>query len=125
MAPRQPAVPADAAAHHVGSAVWVAEGGDGGETAIGGAPLRPKTPTRWVRGTVRAVTPAGLTVETEDGSVIEGAHPDACPLQNTRDDALDDLVRADFLHEPGCVCDFFSFGGSPPASTAAASRLAP
>jgi len=27
-----------------------------------------------------------------------------CFLQNERDDTVDDLVRSDFLHEPGYVC---------------------
>ena len=57
-----------------------------------------------LRGSVRAVAgPASaprLTVEAEDGTTLEADAAD-CPLQNGRDDTLDDLVKADFLHEPG------------------------
>ena len=41
-----------------------------------------------------------LKVQTEDGTSIEAAASECC-LQNERDDTVDDLVRSDFLHEPG------------------------
>lgn len=44
--------------------------------------------------------PAQLTVRTEDGTVVTIAASECC-LQNERDDTVDDLVRSDFLHEPG------------------------
>lgn len=43
---------------------------------------------------------AVLSVQTEDGGLIE-AQASECCLQNERDDTVDDLVRSDFLHEPG------------------------
>ena len=41
-----------------------------------------------------------LAVRSEDGAVIQ-AIASECYLQNERDDTVDDLVRSDFLHEPG------------------------
>ena len=41
-----------------------------------------------------------LQVKTEDGTLLESLSSDCC-LQNERDDTVDDLVRSDFLHEPG------------------------
>ena len=103
------AADAQGSACHVGSAVWVAEGT--GSLAEGGpaVPSSRKKPGRWLKGTVVAVGTGGasnsssrsLTVETEDGRTLAGVPESDCPLQNSRDDTLDDLVRADFLHEPG------------------------
>lgn len=39
-------------------------------------------------------------VQTEEGTTIT-LPPLDCPLQNERDDTVDDLVKSDFLHEPG------------------------
>ena len=41
-----------------------------------------------------------LTVRTEDGAMLDALASECC-LQNERDDTVDDLVRSDFLHEPG------------------------
>lgn len=43
-----------------------------------------------------------LTVRTEDGVLLDALASDCC-LQNERDDTVDDLVRSDFLHEPGIL----------------------
>jgi myosin-5 len=45
---------------------------------------------------------AVLSVRTEDGALIETQASECC-LQNERDDTVDDLVRSDFLHEPGIL----------------------
>ncbi|KAK9829628.1 hypothetical protein WJX72_006968 [[Myrmecia] bisecta] len=42
-------------------------------------------------------------VETEEGSEYKGLKAADCPLQNERDDTVDDLVKSDFLHEPGIL----------------------
>ena len=78
--------------------MWVADGGDHGASAISAS--RPNRAARWVQGTVASLDGEALVVDLEDGRRLT-VSPDACPLQNTRDDALDDLTRADFLHEPG------------------------
>ncbi len=88
------------AAHHVGAPVWVADGGDHDRAGSAISAARPNRAARWVRGTVAALQGPDLVVEVEDGRRLV-VPPEACPLQNTRDDALDDLTRADFLHEPG------------------------
>lgn len=44
-----------------------------------------------------------LSVRTEDNIVATVPAVDCC-LQNERDDIVDDLVKSDFLHEPGYVC---------------------
>lgn len=63
----------------------------------------------WHRGVVQKVDPAleggetgVLVVETEDG-VVAHVPATACHLQNERDDIVDDLIRSDFLHEPGIL----------------------
>jgi len=86
-------------AHHVGSLVWVPEKG------VDGTLFRSKKVARWVRGRVAALRPGadgqpGLEVVTEEGATHVLAPADA-PLQNERDDTVDDLVKSDFLHEPG------------------------
>ena len=85
-------------AYHVGSQVWVPEKGTGDGTG-------KQKAARWVKGRVSAVKPDKeggtiLTVHTEEGAVYE-LKPTDCPLQNERDDTVDDLVKSDFLHEPG------------------------
>jgi myosin-5 len=79
--------------------VWVADGPP--KTT----PAGRTAPTTWLQATVTAVEgPPGdrlLTVATGDGRELARVRAADCPLQNARDDALDDLVRADFLHEPG------------------------
>ena len=41
-----------------------------------------------------------MQITTEDGATPM-LPPAECPLQNERDDTVDDLVKSDFLHEPG------------------------
>ena len=87
-------------AHHVGSLVWVPEKG------VDGTLFRSKKVARWVRGRVAALRPGAdgqlqLEVATEEGAV-HVLPPGEAPLQNERDDTVDDLVKSDFLHEPGC-----------------------
>lgn len=89
-------------AHHVGSLVWVPEKG------VDGTLFRSKKVARWVRGRVAALRPGAdgqlaLEVATEEG-VTHVLPPGEAPLQNERDDTVDDLVKSDFLHEPGCAC---------------------
>lgn len=84
-------------AYHAGSPVWVPEGLEQG-------PGKQKV-GRWVKGVVlktgvSATGATAVTVQTEDGSVREHLTEDL-PLQNERDDTVDDLVKSDFLHEPG------------------------
>jgi hypothetical protein len=62
----------------------------------------------WVKGSVTRVREEGrkgdevlLDIQTEEGRVLSGLSPDSCPLQNERDDAVEDLTASDFLHEPG------------------------
>lgn len=84
-------------AHHVGSLVWAPErnviDGQGRKKAAG-----------WVKGRVVAERKIAsgdvvLDVQTESGTL--SLTPAECPLQNERDDTVDDLVKSDFLHEPG------------------------
>ena len=117
---------------HVGSAVWVAEGMGSASEGGPAVPSSRKKPGRWLKGTVVAVgggaaaaaassSSRTLTVETEDGRTLAGIPESDCPLQNSRDDTLDDLVRADFLHEPGYASPF-SFSSLPCSSLC---RVAP
>ena len=60
---------------------------------------------RWVRGRVAGLRAGAdgqalLEVVTEEGAKHALA-PAEAPLQNERDDTVDDLVKSDFLHEPG------------------------
>lgn len=64
--------------------------------------------TRWVPATVTRVDVDAayggmvLSLNTPDGTLTNmPAH--ACPLRNERDDTIDDLVKSDFLHEPGIL----------------------
>ena len=41
-----------------------------------------------------------IEVQTEEGARLSVAALE-CPPQNERDDTVDDLVKSDFLHEPG------------------------
>ena len=91
---------ADSQAYHIGSLVWVPERSP--EQGLGKQKV-----LRWVKGQVAAVgrNSAGetvLSVQTEEGLVREH-RPEDLPLQNERDDTVDDLVKSDFLHEPGYV----------------------
>ncbi|KAI7836877.1 hypothetical protein COHA_009277 [Chlorella ohadii] len=92
----------DSAVFHAGSQVWVPI-----ETVAGLAPDGSKKKQRtWQRGVVEVVhqQPTGellLDVRTEQGQQLEGLPAADCCLQNERDDTVDDLVKSDFLHEPG------------------------
>ena len=44
-----------------------------------------------------------LEARTQDGTLLQLPATECC-LQNERDDTVDDLVKSDFLHEPGWVC---------------------
>lgn len=88
---------AGAQAYHEGTAVWVPERLDTG--------LGKQKVGRWVKGVVvgSQLDSEGLfrvTVKTEEGNIRQYAAADL-PLQNERDDTVDDLVKSDFLHEPG------------------------
>ena len=86
-------------AYHAGAAVWVADPASAKATPSG-----RRAPAVWLQGTVVALEGEGaslaLTVDVGGGRSLAAPAAD-CPLQNGRDDTLDDLVRADFLHEPG------------------------
>lgn len=59
---------------------------------------------RWVKGVVvksdASTKDSHVRVQTEGGAIREFS-PEELPLQNERDDTVDDLVKSDFLHEPG------------------------
>lgn len=87
-----------AQAYHPGSNVWVPE------TSPEPGNLRGKV-VRWVKGQIIGATNEGpngslLLVRTEEGHEHK-MRPSELPLQNERDDTVDDLVKSDFLHEPG------------------------
>ena len=86
-------------AHHVGASVWVPE------RAPGEGPTAKRKAARWVKGQVVFVgqnkaSERVLEVQTEENATAQ-YYPAECPLQNERDDTVDDLVKSDFLHEPG------------------------
>lgn len=77
---------------------------DGGGPVLSGAE-RAVQVARWVRGRVAGLRAGAdgqalLEVVTEEGAKHTLA-PAEAPLQNERDDTVDDLVKSDFLHEPG------------------------
>lgn len=89
---------AQTAAYHAGAQVWV---------PVKGPPdaLGRKGAARWVKGRVTVVSTEKngtslVEVLTEENQVLTLKAAD-CPLQNERDDTVDDLVKSDFLHEPG------------------------
>eukprot|EP00891_Asterochloris_glomerata_P005032 jgi/Astpho2/5032/e_gw1.00071.58.1_t len=62
---------------------------------------------RWVKGQVVALGAGAngsplIEVQTEEGARLSVAALE-CPPQNERDDTVDDLVKSDFLHEPGIL----------------------
>ncbi|KAK9796643.1 hypothetical protein WJX73_007169 [Symbiochloris irregularis] len=86
-------------AYHPGCPVWVPEKAQGPDGNLKAA--------RWLKGKVVSLVrgPDGtglLEVQTEEGTTVTLA-PLECPLQNERDDTVDDLVKSDFLHEPGIL----------------------
>ncbi|KAK9837064.1 hypothetical protein WJX84_005883 [Apatococcus fuscideae] len=90
---------ASAQAHHVGASVWVPE------RLSGEGPNTKRKAARWVKGQVIFVgqnkaNELVLEVQTEEVGTAQ-YYPAECPLQNERDDTVDDLVKSDFLHEPG------------------------
>lgn len=83
------------------------EGGDiKGTDMLYGAKKKIK---RWAPGRVKAIHTVlddpdspQLDIEVDDTlEVLTGLHISDCPLRNERDDTVDDLVKSDFLHEPG------------------------
>ena len=90
---------ASTAAYHVGAQVWVPVKGAQDLTGKRGA-------GRWVKGRVTSISTDRnginiIEVQTEEMQELALKASD-CPLQNDRDDTVDDLVKSDFLHEPGC-----------------------
>jgi myosin-5 len=86
-------------AHHVGSLVWAPE------QNVTDAQGRKKA-AGWVKGRVvaeRKSTSGQAILDVQTDSGIFTLTPAECPLQNERDDTVDDLVKSDFLHEPGYV----------------------
>ena len=88
--------------HHVGASVWAPE------RAPGEGPTAKRKAARWVKGQVVFVgqnkaNERVLEVRTEENATAQ-YYPAECPLQNERDDMVDDLVKSDFLHEPGYTC---------------------
>ncbi|EFN53725.1 hypothetical protein CHLNCDRAFT_25512 [Chlorella variabilis] len=72
------------------------------------APGRPRPRRRAPPCAPQAVhkQPGGeplLDVVTEEGQEVAGLPAGDCCLQNERDDTVDDLVKSDFLHEPGIL----------------------
>lgn len=90
------------AAYHAGAQVWVPLKGAQDLTGKRGA-------GRWVKGRVVSISMDRnginiIEVQTEEMQELALKASD-CPLQNDRDDTVDDLVKSDFLHEPGCeIC---------------------
>lgn len=89
-------------AYQAGTAVWVPDKGATTELSK----FTSGKAARWVRGSVQSVVQPSpgvfvLNVQTEENILLKGLSPQDCPLQNERDDTVDDLVRSDFLHEPG------------------------
>lgn len=72
--------------------------------------LRHATPI-FLQGVSRGVDDVVvLDVLFDDGSRSQ-LKASECFLQNEKDDTVDDLVRSDFLHEPGCVINcVFGYG---------------
>jgi myosin-5 len=98
-------------AFHEGSRVWVPAFVDppGRPSSASAIRNNQKRGSVWHRGIVQKVEEAAvdgsecvLVVETEDG-VVAQVPAAACHLQNERDDIVDDLIRSDFLHEPGIL----------------------
>ena len=92
---------AQTAAYHVGAQVWVPVKGPADALGRKGA-------ARWVKGSVTSVSTEKsgtslVEVQTEENHNL-ALKASECPLQNERDDTVDDLVKSDFLHEPGCAC---------------------
>lgn len=83
-----------------GTAVWVPS-----ESA--GQTKSSKANSTWIRGVVEGVT-RGTDDEVVLNIILEDGKPGQCKaaecfLQNEKDDTVDDLVRSDFLHEPGIL----------------------
>ena len=94
-----PLAQAQTQAHHVGSLVWAPE-----RTEVD-ARGNKKT-AGWVKGRVvaeRKDAAGNLELEVQTDAGKQLLKPAECPLQNERDDTVDDLVKSDFLHEPGCI----------------------
>lgn len=82
-----------------GTAVWAPSQASEGSTR--------KTDSIWIRGIVEGVTRGAedevvLNITLENGELGQYKASE-CFLQNEKDDTVDDLVRSDFLHEPGIL----------------------
>lgn len=96
---------ASTAAYHVGAQIWVPVKGQQDLTGKRGA-------GRWVKGRVTSISTDRnginiIEVQTEEMQELALKASD-CPLQNDRDDTVDDLVKSDFLHEPGYGLSLYS-----------------
>ncbi len=96
-------VAAQSQAFMEGTAVWVPlHGSDSGKSI-----KNTNTDSEWIRGVVQGVTRGAedevvLNINLENGEPAQYKASD-CFLQNEKDDTVDDLVRSDFLHEPGIL----------------------
>ncbi|KAL4419268.1 hypothetical protein ABPG77_004826 [Micractinium sp. CCAP 211/92] len=91
------------ATFHAGSQVWVPVEAPGRSSA-----KDKRRVVHWRRGVVQAVHKQAdgeplVDVVTEEGQEVAGLPAGDCCLQNERDDTVDDLVKSDFLHEPGIL----------------------
>eukprot|EP00951_Prasinocladus_malaysianus_P028391 scaffold258475_cov42-Prasinocladus_malaysianus.AAC.1 len=97
-------------AYHVGSRVWVPASSGGtvgsGQGAKGQEKFGGNWVTAWAKGHVTKLLEKDgdleleVQVEEEDGRMVSKLDPESCPLQNERDDDVEDLTASDFLHEP-------------------------
>ncbi|KAL4420012.1 hypothetical protein ABPG75_007110 [Micractinium tetrahymenae] len=91
------------ATFHAGSQVWVPV-----EAAARTGANDKRRAVHWRRGVVQVVHKQAdgeplVDVMTEEGQELAGLPAGDCCLQNERDDTVDDLVKSDFLHEPGIL----------------------
>jgi len=96
-------------AYHSGCRVWVPAAAAAEKRPGGCTPLLYGTSdvSGWVEGHVTRVVeepgaPGLVEVQADDGRLLR-LPPGSCPLQNERDDIVEDLVDSDFLHEPGIL----------------------
>lgn len=91
-------------AFHEGSQVWVPVVEFISSTTADGSKRKVN---HWKQAVVQNIVkqPSGnplLQAKTYNGQLLE-LHASDCCLQNERDDTVDDLVKSDFLHEPGIL----------------------
>lgn len=86
---------------------WM-QGVPGFARSVDGSPRWPRgrqptePPRVHAQSSVRDGARAQLEVRRADGALERVAESEAC-LANERDDGVDDLVKSDFLHEPGIL----------------------